>query len=222
MIGRYILCAVFVIWGIVLGQIAGGLAGWFIDEVMGAGDIWRRVSIFCSGLFGAVIAFGNWRLRYERVNDTVHGSAQFASDKRVRQTLRRDRGLIVGRENRRGGGLLRHDAPGHLLTIAPTRSGKGVGAIIPNLLACDRSVFCLDAKGENTCVTYERRRQLGPVHVLDPFGVTGMPQAATIRWTCWIRRTRTWRRTPPCSPTPWSTIRRPTSAKRIGTKRPRR
>ena len=177
MIGRYILCVVFVIWGIVLGQIAGALAGWFIDEVIGAGDIWRPVSIFCGALFGAVIAFGNWRLRYEPVNDTVHGSAQFASDRRVRETLRRDRGLIVGRENRRAGALLRHDASGHLLTIAPTRSGKGVGAIIPNLLACDRSVFCLDPKGENTGVTFERRRQLGPVHVLDPFGVTGMPQA---------------------------------------------
>ena len=52
MIGRYILCVVFVIWGLVLGQIAGGLAGWFIDEVMGAGDIWRRVSIFCGSLLG--------------------------------------------------------------------------------------------------------------------------------------------------------------------------
>src|SRR3546814_1786784 len=44
--------------------------------------------------------------------------------------------------------FLQQSRPAHLLTMAPTRSGKGVGTIIPNLLTIDRSVICIDPKGE--------------------------------------------------------------------------
>lgn len=62
--------------------------------------------------------------------------------------------------------------------MAPTRTGKGVGAIIPNLLTADRSVICIDPKGENAKIAGRARKSFGPVHVLDPFGVTGLPSAA--------------------------------------------
>ena len=62
--------------------------------------------------------------------------------------------------------------------MAPTRTGKGVGTIIPNLLTADRSVICIDPKGENAKIAGRARQQFGPVHVLDPFGVTGLPSAA--------------------------------------------
>ena len=45
----------------------------------------------------------------------------------------------------------------HLLTVAPTRSGKGVSSIIPNLLTYQGSVFVIDPKGENALVTARRR-----------------------------------------------------------------
>jgi len=41
----------------------------------------------------------------------------------------------------------------HVLTCAPTGSGKGIGCAIPNLLEYPGSVFCLDVKGENFAVT---------------------------------------------------------------------
>lgn len=63
----------------------------------------------------------------------------------------------------KGGALLRYARPAHQLTIAPTRSGKGVGAIIPNLLTADRSVLCMDPKGENARITARARSRLGPV-----------------------------------------------------------
>jgi type IV secretion system protein VirD4 len=53
-----------------------------------------------------------------------------------------------------------------------------VGTIIPNLLTADRSVICIDPKGENAKIAGRARQQFGPVHVLDPFGVTGQPSAA--------------------------------------------
>lgn len=61
---------------------------------------------------------------------------------------------------------------GHLLTIAPTGTGKGVSTIVPCLLTCTDSIIVLDPKGENFHITARRRLELGQqVHVLDPFGV---------------------------------------------------
>ena len=63
---------------------------------------------------------------------------------------------------------------GHILTIAPTGSGKGVSCIIPTLLTYTVPVIVIDPKGENAAVTAERRRQMGQqVHVIDPFGSSG-------------------------------------------------
>ncbi|WP_225011523.1 type IV secretory system conjugative DNA transfer family protein [Pseudomonas aeruginosa] len=66
---------------------------------------------------------------------------------------------------------------GHVLTVAPNGSGKGIGAVIPALLDYPGSTIVLDVKGENYAVTSRfRRDQLGhEVFLVDPFGVTGQP-----------------------------------------------
>ena len=116
-------------------------------------------------------------LRARRTNaTTTFGSARWMHRRAVRR-MTTGSGLLVGRENRRGGRLLRYAGPAHLITIAPTRSGKGVGTIIPNLLTAERSVLAIDPKGENAIVTARARSRFGPVHVLDPFAVTGLPLA---------------------------------------------
>jgi len=67
---------------------------------------------------------------------------------------------------------LTYSGDGHLMTIAPTGAGKGVGAIIPALLTYPGSVIVTDIKGENYQVTARYRRDLGQqVVVLDPFGL---------------------------------------------------
>lgn len=106
----------------------------------------------------------------------THGSARFATDTEIAPLTRTTKGLLIGR-NLKTGKLLRYDGPAHLLTMAPTRSGKGVGTIIPNLLTADRSVICIDPKGENAQIAGRTRLKFGPVHVLDPFRVTGKPSA---------------------------------------------
>lgn len=66
------------------------------------------------------------------------------------------------------------DGEGHLITIAPTGAGKGVGCIIPALLRHDGPVIVIDPKGENAAVTARARRERGErVVVLDPMGITG-------------------------------------------------
>lgn len=106
----------------------------------------------------------------------THGSARFATRSEMKAFTGSADGLLIGRDDR--GRLLRYDGPAHLLIMAPTRSGKGVGTIIPNLLMLNRSVICIDPKGENARITARARSGFGAVHILDPFGITGLPSAA--------------------------------------------
>lgn len=70
---------------------------------------------------------------------------------------------------------------GHLLTIAPTGSGKGVSCIIPALLRHQGPLVVIDPKGEAYAVTARRRREMGDeVVVLDPFHVTEASEAASL------------------------------------------
>lgn len=82
-------------------------------------------------------------------------------------------GEVAPRTARGKAPLLRYDGPGHVLTVAPTRAGKGVGAVIPNLLDHPGPVVVTDPKGENLVLTARYRAGvLGHrVVALDPFGL---------------------------------------------------
>jgi type IV secretion system protein VirD4 len=125
---------------------------------------------------GVALWFGSIYLSvvFAKPNTTL-GSARFGSRADVNALAKNNGDLLIGRG--RGGKLLRYDGPAHLITIAPTRSGKGVGTIIPNLLTAYRSVVCIDPKGENARVTLRQREAFGPVHCLDPFGISGRATA---------------------------------------------
>jgi len=102
---------------------------------------------------------------------SVKGTAQWGKARALRNA---QSGFILGRwtDNK----MLRYDNDGHLMTVAATRSGKGVGTIIPNLLHHPGSIVCTDPKGENWFVTSSHRRKISPKHKvipLDPFGMTG-------------------------------------------------
>jgi type IV secretion system protein VirD4 len=67
--------------------------------------------------------------------------------------------------------VLRYPGPGHLITVAPTRSGKGRDVIIPALLDWPHSAVIFDPKGELYAVTAAKRRRFGEVRRLDPYGL---------------------------------------------------
>lgn len=123
-----------------------------------------------------LLGFDIFALR-STVNMEAYGTARYATNSEKRKLhTGRDTSLIIGGRGR--GKPYLFDGPEHLLTVAPTRSGKGVSVIIPNLLTANRSVICIDPKGENAQVTARRRGTFGPVHVLDPFNVSGKHNCA--------------------------------------------
>lgn len=87
-----------------------------------------------------------------------HGSAHFATLKEIEGTKDVDPpGLLSGKGVILGvlpdGRLIRDDTKTHVLVCAPTRSGKGVGIIIPTLVTWPHSVVVTDIKGENWALT---------------------------------------------------------------------
>ena len=95
----------------------------------------------------------------------LHGSARWASKQDV------IRSGLLSKPNSSGGvyvggwndgnnqHYLRHNGPEHVLAFAPTRSGKGVGLVIPTLLSWEQSCVVLDIKGENWALTSGWRKK---------------------------------------------------------------
>jgi len=190
----YRLIATPVLLGWMIGRTAfGAMIGFLIGGVVALSTFgpplgqsaWEWAVILPPTFIGAVFGFQYWRMvsgadEFFGLTGDSHGSARFASRKELKKLQApkgQNDGLLIGR-NPHTVRLLRYDGPAHLITLAPTRAGKGVGTVIPNLLGVDRSVLVIDPKGENARIAGEARRRLGTTHVLDPFGVSGMPSAA--------------------------------------------
>jgi type IV secretion system protein VirD4 len=113
----------------------------------------------------AAIAMSVWRAR-EAKNAETYGSARWAQPKEIeRAGLLGPDGVVLGRHPR---AYLRHNGPEHVLCFAPTRSGKGVGLVIPTLLTWPGSAIVHDIKGENWQLTAGLRAQHGRVLLFDP------------------------------------------------------
>jgi type IV secretion system protein VirD4 len=77
----------------------------------------------------------------------LHGAARFAREGEIRRHgFRAKAGIVLGRK---GGRFLIFGGSEHVIVEAPTRSGKGTGIVIPNLLTWQGSVVVLDVKREN-------------------------------------------------------------------------
>ena len=90
-----------------------------------------------------------------RKSKDIHGTARWAATRDVKDSgLMSYRGVVIGGWRHRGDvKMLRHDGPEHVLAFAPTRSGKGVGLVLPTLLTWEHSALVLDIKGENYALT---------------------------------------------------------------------
>ena len=105
-----------------------------------------------SGFLGcaAAITGSLWRARQAR-QVTTYGSARWATNGEIeRAGLFGDAGVFLGQLHSH---YLRHDGPEHVMAFAPTRSGKGVGLVVPTLLSWTGSAVIHDIKGENWQIT---------------------------------------------------------------------
>ena len=106
-------------------------------------------------------------LRAREASDvTTYGSARWATKKDIAVAgLLVPDGVVLGRFEDR---YLRHDGPEHVLCFAPTRSGKGVGLVVPSLLTWPGSAIVHDIKGENWQLTAGWRSRFSRVLLFDP------------------------------------------------------
>jgi type IV secretion system protein VirD4 len=129
---------------------------------------WLQAGATAAGGLIAVIALGGL-LNLRR---PLHGAARFANTGELgRAGFGTSDGLLLGR---RGGAYLSFGGSEHVMLYAPTRSGKGVGVVIPNLLNWAGSVVVLDIKRENFQASAGFRAAHGQaVHLFDPLNGEG-------------------------------------------------
>ena len=124
--------------------------------------------IATSGGFAAIvvaIAMSVWRGRENR-NANTYGTARWATRDDIRKAgLMADTGVVLGQFQNN---YLRHNGAEHVLCFAPTRSGKGVGLVIPTLLTWSGSAIVHDIKGENWDITAGFRSTFSRTLRFDP------------------------------------------------------
>jgi type IV secretion system protein VirD4 len=121
----------------------------------------------CSSLLALAVAVGMaiWRARQAR-QVTTYGSARWAGLEEVRTAgMTQSTGVFLGLFEEH---YLRHQGPEHVLTFAPTRSGKGVGLVVPTLLSWPASAVIHDIKGENWSLTAGWRSRFSHCLLFNP------------------------------------------------------
>ena len=141
---------------------------WFAYDAYAQHVFQTGAYIAAAGGFASVtvaIAMSVWLAREAKHSET-YGSARWATEREVRAAgLLGEDGLLLGQL---GNAYVRHEGPEHVLCFAPTRSGKGVGLVVPTLLTWAGSVIVHDIKGENHGLTAGWRARFSRIVLFDP------------------------------------------------------
>jgi type IV secretion system protein VirD4 len=145
------------------------LFGWWYHYEAYAPEVFDRAGALAgaSGFLGCAAAVGGslWRARQSSLV-TTYGSARWASEAEMGSAgLFGDSGVFLGALR---GRYLRHDGPEHVMAFAPTRSGKGVGLVVPTLLSWTGSAVIHDIKGENWELTAGWRSRFSHCLMFNP------------------------------------------------------
>ncbi|MDP5168559.1 type IV secretory system conjugative DNA transfer family protein [Pseudomonas syringae] len=137
--------------------------GVYPEALTAAGSVGTLVA--AGGLIGTALA-KIVAANSSKGNEYLHGSARWADREDIEQASLlgnegRDGGVYVGAWRDKYGKLqyLRHNGPEHVLCYAPTRSGKGVGLVLPTLLSWPHSAVITDLKGELWAMTAGWRKK---------------------------------------------------------------
>lgn len=144
-----------ILWGIPVYEPWKLFEWWYFYGAY-APEVFERGGILAasSGVLatGAAIGMAVWRSRLAK-HVTTYGSARWAEREEIAKAgLTRPAGVFLGKTDR-DACYLRHEGPEHVMAFAPTRSGKGVGLVVPSLLSWPGSAVIHDIKGENWNLT---------------------------------------------------------------------
>lgn len=123
---------------------------------VGVGLLWGGAVRFLTDSQGAVIT------------SNVFGDAAFATPKEIKQMGLVGQGSGVFLGTTQSGDYLRHNGPEHYAIIAPTRSGKGAGIVVPTLLTWKESCVVYDLKEENYRRTAGERSRFSDILYFNP------------------------------------------------------
>ena len=175
-------------------SILGWAGKWYSiypDAFVRAGSIGTIIASL--GLI-ALVVVRMVRANSSKANEFLHGSARWANKQDIQAAGLLPRPLtflekITGKAARHSDGVyvgawldkqgnqhyLRHAGPEHVLCYAPTRSGKGVGLVVPTLLSWQDSSVTTDLKGELWAMTAGWRQKHAKNKVLrfEPASLTG-------------------------------------------------
>jgi type IV secretion system protein VirD4 len=143
----------FVVFGIPVYPVWALFVWWYAYDAYAPAIFDQAGGIAAASGFagcGVAVLGSLWRARQSK-HVTTYGSSRWATERDIAAAgLFGPRGVFLGRLSRR---YLRHNGPEHVMAFAPTRSGKGVGLVVPTLLAWTESVVVHDIKGENWQLT---------------------------------------------------------------------
>lgn len=145
------------------------LFSWWFHYEAYAPNVFDKAGLLAGGsgfmACAAAIAGSLWRARQNR-KVTTYGSSRWATHGEIARTgLMRPSGVFLGVKD---GDYLRHDGPEHVMAFAPTRSGKGVGLVVPTLLSWTGSAVIHDIKGENWTLTAGWRARFSHCLMFNP------------------------------------------------------
>ncbi|KUO55521.1 MAG: conjugal transfer protein TraG [Sphingomonadales bacterium BRH_c42] len=147
--------------GTLLALAIASMIGWLIlglpvaayDPIKMPAFVWyyrgdpQVVRAMAGGLAGGVTLLAGLIYLLWARGAPLHGAARFANEQEIkRHGFRAAVGIVLGRKR---GRFLTFGGSEHVIVEAPTRSGKGTGIVIPNLLTWQGSVVVLDVKREN-------------------------------------------------------------------------
>lgn len=184
--------AFLAVLGLVMSAAIGAVTVLFKAHLLNAHTPWRKVPVALWALKGFPIVYEPFLIGFGIgivltiiiivstlfTRQKLHGEARWARASEVHKgKLVSETGIVLGKFN---GKVMRFGGPEHVMLEAPTRAGKGVGVIIPNLLDWPDSLVVLDIKQENYDNTAGYRKDVLRQQVLlfNPLDPTGR----TVRW----------------------------------------
>jgi|SRR6185437_15567614 len=145
------------------------LFGWWYAYDAYAPALFNQAGAYAalSGFAGCAVAvIGSLYRARQNHQVTTYGSSRWATPREITTAgLFRPAGVFLGQF---GSDYLRHDGPEHVMAFAPTRSGKGVGLVVPTLLSWTQSVVIHDIKGENWQLTAGWRSRFSHCLLFNP------------------------------------------------------